>query len=120
MPTRISPKILFVNTRDRVGADVDVHLTLLRHASRSGIDARMVANRHSKDRATLEDKLADLPIDRLDWAGLGIPGRGIAGAGWSMLAGGEWFANLVRFAAQARGPNHGVHFRFGRIRFHAP
>lgn len=95
-------RVLFVNTRDRVGADVAVHLSLMRHAADEGVDAWMVANRHSLDRSRLADQLGADAQTRLQWAGLGMSSRGGFGRIRAGLASVEWGVSLGRLAHWVR------------------
>jgi glycosyltransferase involved in cell wall biosynthesis len=45
----VKPRVLFVNTRSTLGADVAVHLTLIEHLNPDEIDVFVATNRHSVD-----------------------------------------------------------------------
>ncbi len=53
--TQMKPRVLFVNTRSALGADVAVHLTLIEHLDPDAVDVFVATNRHSVD---LEPTLA--------------------------------------------------------------
>jgi len=48
-PGDARPRVLFVNTRSTLGADVAVHLTLVEHLNPDAVDVYVATNRHSAD-----------------------------------------------------------------------
>jgi len=45
----LRPRVLFINTRSALGADVAVHLTLVEHLNPDAVDVYVATNRHSAD-----------------------------------------------------------------------
>ena len=58
-PARL--RVLFLNTRAGIGADVAVHLTLARHLGAAGVEAAVATNRAAPDLAALQAELAGAP-----------------------------------------------------------
>jgi glycosyltransferase involved in cell wall biosynthesis len=73
-------RVLFLNTRSALGADVAVHLSLIQNLDRRVVDVFAVTNRNSEDLPATLDALKCLPEGRLVVADLGhevsTPNRG--------------------------------------------
>lgn len=64
-------RVLFVNTRSRIGADVAVHLTLIQNFSADEVEVHLVTNRSAVDVEKMRALMAHLPHVRLQIADLG-------------------------------------------------
>lgn len=98
-------RVLFVNTRSALGADVAVHVTLMRNLGAAGCEVSLATNRNSIDHAALLAQLADargLDILALnlgyELAGRSKAGR-LLGAAGNLTA---MLAALARLAVHAR------------------
>jgi len=76
LPNR--PRVLFVNTRSALGADVAVHLTLIQNLNPEAIDVFVATNRHSVDLEATVKAVRQAPKARLLVCNLGqeMQGRG--------------------------------------------
>jgi glycosyltransferase involved in cell wall biosynthesis len=71
--TRRAPHVLFVNTRDTLGADVAVHQTLARQLAENGVPVSFTVNRSARDRARMHAALAEAPGVHVLECSLGRP-----------------------------------------------
>jgi glycosyltransferase involved in cell wall biosynthesis len=71
-------RVLFVNTRSALGADVAVHLTLIQNLNPEAIDVYIATNRHSVDLEATVQAVRQAPRARLFVCNLGreMQGRG--------------------------------------------
>lgn len=72
-------RVLFVNTRSQIGADVAVHITLMQNFPSDQVEVHLVTNRNASDLAAMQAALAHLPHVRVLVADLGVEmssGRG--------------------------------------------
>ena len=58
-------RVLFVNTRSDLGADVAVHLMLIRHFNPESVEAHIATNRNSADLVKTLQALGDMPQQRV-------------------------------------------------------
>ncbi len=70
-PADVKPRVLFVNTRSGLGADVAVHLTLIEHLNPDEIDVFVATNRHSVDLDATLHWLAKAPRAQVTLCDLG-------------------------------------------------
>jgi glycosyltransferase involved in cell wall biosynthesis len=91
-------RVLFVNTRDDLGADVAVHLLIARHLGAEGIDATFTVNSHAADAAKIGTALADAPDVTVIRLPLGKPvaDRGISARTGALLRNLAALWSLVR------------------------
>lgn len=90
-------RVLFVNTRSALGADVAVHLTLIRHLDPEQVEVHFATNRHSADLQKTLDAVPNLPKDRLLVCDLGHEVSNQGGGKWGKLRG--MLKNLGAFAS---------------------
>jgi glycosyltransferase involved in cell wall biosynthesis len=64
-------RVLFLNTRSALGADVAVHLTLINHLEQTGAEVFVVTNRNSEELAATLERLKSLPAERVRVMDLG-------------------------------------------------
>lgn len=76
-------RVLFVNTRSALGADVAVHLTLIRHFDPAQVEVHFATNRHSVDLQKMLQSVTHLPSERVLVCDLGheMSGQGSGKAG---------------------------------------
>jgi glycosyltransferase involved in cell wall biosynthesis len=101
-------RVLFVNTRSALGADVAVHVTLIRHLCAAGCAVSLATNRNSVDHDLLLSQVRDIPgLDVLPLnLGYEISGRGRAskllGAAGNVAAMASALAQLSRYVRRRR------------------
>ncbi len=106
-PQGRKPRVLFVNTRSALGADVAVHLTLIRHLDPEQVEVHFATNRHSVDLQKTLDAVEHLPKDRIIVCDLGheVSGQGRSGVGGKIRGIGKnlgAFVSLIKLAAYVR------------------
>ena len=105
-PQGCKPRVLFVNTRSALGADVAVHLSLIRHLDPEQVEVHFATNRHSVDLQKTLNAVQNLPNERVLVCDLGheVSGQGVGK--WSKLRGISKnlgaFASLLKLAWYVR------------------
>ena len=72
-------RVLFVNTRSALGADVAVHLTVIKNLDPHRVEVFVATNRNSEDLQAIQDHLSCLPTERVLVCDLGHEVSGTAG-----------------------------------------
>ncbi len=103
-PRQSRPRVLFVNTRSALGADVAVHLTLIQHLDPDNVDVFVATNRHSSDLDATVRAIAKAPRAKLTVCDLGqeIQGSSRLGRAVSALRNVPALFTLVRLALLVR------------------
>ncbi|MBC7841918.1 MAG: glycosyltransferase family 4 protein [Gemmatimonadaceae bacterium] len=98
------PRVLFVNTRSALGADVSVHLTLIQNLDPDRVDVFVATNRHSSDLDATVHAIRAAPRAQLMVCDLGqeIQGRSRIGRAVSALRNIPAFLTLLRLALLVR------------------
>ncbi len=98
------PRILFVNTRSALGADVAVHLTLIQNLDPDQVEVHLATNRHSVDLDKTLGLLKDTPGLKLSILDLGHEsgGSGKIGKIFSALKNLGALISLLRLAFYVR------------------
>ena len=104
-PFASRPRVLFVNTRSVVGADVAVHLLLIQHLQAQGVETHVATNRNAVDVEQTLTLLRGVPglrylsmdLGRENTGSRSLPGR-LLGLGRNAGA----FASLAKLARYAR------------------
>ena len=98
------PRVLFVNTRSALGADVSVHLTLIQHLDPDRVDVFVATNRQSTDLDATVRAIRAAPRAQLTVCDLGheIQGRTRIGRALSALRNVPAFFTLLRLAMLVR------------------
>ena len=65
-------RLLFLNTRDDVGADVAVHLTLMKHFLADEVEVFVISNSEATEADLMRSKLAELPHVSVKLGGLAM------------------------------------------------
>ena len=65
-------RVLFVNTRSKIGADVAVHITLIQHFQADEVEVHVFTNSNAEDLDAMRSAVAHLPHVRLVPADLGV------------------------------------------------
>lgn len=102
--TDVKPRVLFVNTRSTLGADVAVHLTLIEHLDPDQIDVFVATNRHSADLDATLRWIGKAPRARLTVCDLGqeLSGETRMSKAASALRNLPAMVTLLRLAALVR------------------
>ncbi len=97
-------RLLFLNTRDQCGADVAVHLTLMKHFSPDEVQVSVISNSQALDAAEMRSHFAGMPHVSSTFLPLGKPAAALAGKGslGKALAYGPSLASLARAAGFIR------------------
>lgn len=97
-------RVLFLNTRDQRGADVDVHLTLMRHFEPDQVEAHLISNSEASDALSMRSIAATMPRVAATFLPLGLPSEVLGGAGKAAKAtsAGRFGRSLVAVAAYVR------------------
>jgi glycosyltransferase involved in cell wall biosynthesis len=97
-------RLLFLNTRDDVGADVAVHLTLMKHFAANEVEVFVMSNSEATEADLMQAQLAQLPQVTAKFVPLGKPAAKLAGRNKlsKALAYGPSLASLARIAAFVR------------------
>ena len=100
----VKPRVLFVNTRSGLGADVAVHLTLIEHLNPDEIDVFVATNRHSADLDATLRWIRKAPRAHLTVCDLGqeLTGGSRLGKALSALRNVPAMLTLLRLAAFVR------------------
>jgi glycosyltransferase involved in cell wall biosynthesis len=100
MPVRV----LFLNTRDQCGADVSVHLSLMKNFAPEEAEVFLISNSEAADAADMRQRLAGMPHIKGMFMPLGKPAGALAGKGkvGKALAYAPSFISLARAAAFVR------------------
>ncbi|HEY4215053.1 MAG TPA: glycosyltransferase family 4 protein [Steroidobacteraceae bacterium] len=100
MPVRL----LFLNTRDQCGADVAVHLMLMKNFSADEAEIFVVSNSEAVDAQEMRDRFAAMPHVTSKFLPLGKPSSALSGKAklGKALAYGPSVASLLRTAAYIR------------------
>ncbi len=100
------PRVLFVNTRSALGADVAVHLTLIQNFDPAQVEVHFATNRHSVDLQKTLDAVQHLPKERILVCDLGHELAGQGGGKWGKIRGAlknlGAFVSLLKLAAYVR------------------
>lgn len=76
----MSIRLLFLNTRDQCGADVAVHLMLMKYLDPAQVRVFVVSNSQARDADDMRARLAEMPHVTSAFLPLGLPARALAGA----------------------------------------
>lgn len=110
--TTSKPRVLFVNTRSVIGADVAVHLMLIRHLQAQGVEVHVATNRSAVDLEQTLKILNEVPGLHPLVLDLGREASGSsrnrAGRLMSVGRNGSAFVSLLRLAAYTR--KHKINF----------
>jgi glycosyltransferase involved in cell wall biosynthesis len=112
IPQSASPdmpiRLLFLNTRDQCGADVAVHLSLMKHFEAGEAEVHVISNSEAADADDMRLRFAGMPHVRSVFLPLGRPAGRLAGKGrlGKAMAYAPSLASLVKAAAYAR--RHGI------------
>ena len=100
----VKPRVLFVNTRSGLGADVAVHLTLIEHLNPDEIDVFVATNRHSVDLDATLRWIRKAPRTQLTVCDLGqeMSGDGLVAKALGALRNLPAMFTLLRLAALVR------------------
>jgi glycosyltransferase involved in cell wall biosynthesis len=71
-------RLLFLNTRDQCGADVAVHLTLMKHFSPDEVQVSVISNSEAVDAAEMRQRFADMPQVTSTFLPLGKPAAALS------------------------------------------
>jgi glycosyltransferase involved in cell wall biosynthesis len=97
-------RIMFLNTRDDYGADVAVHVTLMKHFSADDVEIFVLSNSEASNAAEMRERFAQIPSVKATFLPLGRPAEAVADEGTiaKVLAYVPSAASLVRAAAFVR------------------
>jgi glycosyltransferase involved in cell wall biosynthesis len=97
-------RVLFLNTRDQCGADVDVHLMLMANFAADEVEVFVISNSEAADADALRVRLAGMPHVTSTFLPLGRPSEALLGLGklGKALAYGPSVASLAKAAAFVR------------------
>ena len=97
-------RLLFLNTRDQCGADVAVHLMLMKHFPRDQVEVFVISNSQASDADQMRARLATMPHVTSTFLPLGMPAEKLAGRSklGKALAYGPSIASLAKAAAYVR------------------
>jgi glycosyltransferase involved in cell wall biosynthesis len=97
-------RLLFLNTRDDCGADVAVHLTLMKHFAADEVEVFVMSNSEATEADIMRAHLAELPHVTAKFVPLGQPAAKLAGRNKlsKALAYAPSVASLARIAAFVR------------------
>jgi len=101
-------RLLFLNTRDRCGADVAVHLSLMKNFAPGEVQVFVISNSEASDAAEMRATLAGMPHVTTRFLPLGRPADALAGRGrlGKAMAYVPSAVSLVRIATYIR--RHGI------------
>jgi glycosyltransferase involved in cell wall biosynthesis len=74
-------RLLFLNTRDQCGADVAVHLTLMKNFTTEEVEIFVISNSEASDAEEMRARLAAMPHVKSVFLPLGKPAGALAGRG---------------------------------------
>jgi glycosyltransferase involved in cell wall biosynthesis len=74
-------RLLFLNTRDQCGADVAVHLTLMKNFTAEEVEIFVISNSEASDAEEMRSRLAAMPHVTSVFLPLGKPAGALAGKG---------------------------------------
>lgn len=77
----MATRVLYLNTRDQCGADVAVHLTLMRHFAPSEAEVFVLSNSEASDADAMRATFAQMPHVDARFVPLGRPADALAGRG---------------------------------------
>jgi glycosyltransferase involved in cell wall biosynthesis len=94
-------RLLFLNTRDQIGADVAVHLMLMANLPPSEVEVFVISNSEASDAADMRARLAAMPHVTSVFLPLGRPAKSLAGKSKLGRARAYWpsAASLAKIAA---------------------
>jgi glycosyltransferase involved in cell wall biosynthesis len=97
-------RLLFLNTRDQCGADVAVHLMLMRHFSPDEVEVFVMSNSEAADAETMRARLAAMPHVASSFLPLGRPSETLSKRSklGKAIAYGPSVASLAKVAAFVR------------------
>jgi glycosyltransferase involved in cell wall biosynthesis len=97
-------RLLFLNTRDRCGADVAVHLSLMANFPPDEVEVSVISNSEAADADYMRDRIAQMPHVTSTFLPLGKPADALSAKNrvGRMLAYGPSAASLLRAAAFVR------------------
>src|ERR1700733_14887415 len=97
-------RLLFLNTRDDCGADVAVHLTLMRHFAAEEVEVFVISNSEAADAEDMRVRLAGMPHVASTFLPLGKPAGTLSKKSrlGKALAYGPSVASMARVAAFVR------------------
>jgi glycosyltransferase involved in cell wall biosynthesis len=97
-------RLLFLNTRDQCGADVAVHLSLMKSFDSNEVEIFVMSNSEASDAEDMRIRLATMPHVRSTFVPLGRPAESLATRSslGRALAYGPSIASLVRIGAFIR------------------
>ena len=72
-------RLLFLNTRDQCGADVSVHLTLMKNFSPDEVEVFVISNSQASDAQEMRSRLGEMPNVKSTFLPLGKPARALSG-----------------------------------------
>jgi glycosyltransferase involved in cell wall biosynthesis len=91
-------RLLFLNTRDQCGADVAVHLSLMKHFPPDEVEVFVISNSEAADAADMRARFAAMPHVKVKFMPLGKPAGALASQG--RLA--RWLAYVPSVVSLAR------------------
>lgn len=74
-------RLLFLNTRDQCGADVAVHLSLMRNFASDEVKVFVLSNSEASDADEMRDRFAAMPFVTTAFVPLGMPAEALAARG---------------------------------------
>jgi glycosyltransferase involved in cell wall biosynthesis len=97
-------RLLFLNTRDQCGADVAVHIMLMRHFSTAEVQIFVISNSEAADAADMRARLAEMPHVISKFLPLGKPAGSLSNKSGlkKALAYGPSLVSLAKVAAFVR------------------
>ncbi len=100
----MSIRLLFLNTRDQCGADVAVHLTLMKNFSPDEVQVFVISNSEAMDAGDMRARFAEMPQVVSQFLPLGKPAAALSGKSrlGKVLAYGPSIASLMKAAAFVR------------------
>jgi glycosyltransferase involved in cell wall biosynthesis len=103
-PQDMPIRLLFLNTRDQRGADVDVHLTLMKNFTADEVEIFVISNSEASDVEDMRVRLDQMPHVTSTFMPLGKPADTLSSRGKlrKALAYGPSAASLVKAAAFVR------------------
>src|SRR5262245_37593228 len=72
-------RLLFLNTRDQCGADVAVHLSLMKHFSPEEVAVSVISNSEASDAAEMRQRFSEMPHVTSVFLPLGKPAVQLSG-----------------------------------------
>jgi glycosyltransferase involved in cell wall biosynthesis len=100
----MSIRLLFLNTRDECGADVAVHLSLMKNLRREEVEVFVISNSEAMDAGEMRKRLAGFPNVTSEFLPLGKPASALAAKSRvsKALSYAPSMASLVKVAAFVR------------------